>query len=62
MVVALIWVNPDVLVYGFGEVSRVLADGRETPWHRFLDLGTPVTGRAGKPRVGGAAMVCKDRS
>lgn len=62
MLVPLIWVNPEDLVYGLGEVFRVLADGRETPWHRFLDPGTPVIGRARKPRVSGAVMVCKGRS
>lgn len=31
-----------VCALDMGEVSRVLADGRETPWYCFLDLGIPV--------------------
>ena len=57
-----IWVSLKALVYGLGEVSRVLADGRETYWYCFLNTGVPVIGRVGKPRASGAILVCTNRS
>lgn len=53
MCVLSIWPSPKVPVYGLGEVSGLLADGRETLWYCLLDPGTPVTGRAGIPRSSG---------
>lgn len=48
MCVCSIWVSPQVLVSGLGEVPRVLTDGPKTPWHRSLNPEILVIGKTWK--------------